>query len=179
MSLRTANQPTNQLNRRYVRFHVLKWRPITAIRSGDSGQRPSAADPNWTPLLATPFHPEYPSAHQCIVGSIVGTLYKVIDTLGRWGMWLASFVGWGLACGVRWGCLAGRWLGGDCCVLECNQPSTGHTQPNHTQPTLIMVASLKRPNLAQPAAYHTVCKFSYFSTHDWSNQLTNSHTLLI
>jgi hypothetical protein len=43
------------------------WRPITAIRAGDTdGNRWTVGDPAWTPLLTTPNHPEYPSAHSCI-----------------------------------------------------------------------------------------------------------------
>jgi hypothetical protein len=44
------------------------WRPITAVRAGDSdGNRWTVGDPAWAPLLpATPNHPEYPSAHSCI-----------------------------------------------------------------------------------------------------------------
>ena len=33
------------------------WRPVTAIRTGSVNP-----DPTWTPLLATPRHPEYPAA---------------------------------------------------------------------------------------------------------------------
>ena len=33
------------------------WRPVTAIRLTD--------DPEWTPLMATPAHPEYTSGHSC------------------------------------------------------------------------------------------------------------------
>lgn len=44
------------------------WRPITAIRAGDTDGNPrTVGDPSWSPLLAgTPNHPEYPSAHSCI-----------------------------------------------------------------------------------------------------------------
>ena len=44
------------------------WRPITAIRAGDTdGNDATIADPAWTTLLpGTPNHPEYPSAHSCI-----------------------------------------------------------------------------------------------------------------
>ena len=44
------------------------WRPITAIRAGDTdGNDATVGDPSWSPLLpATPNHPEYPSAHSCI-----------------------------------------------------------------------------------------------------------------
>jgi len=40
------------------------WRPVTAIRAADTdGHDATDADPAWTPLRATPLHPEYPSAH--------------------------------------------------------------------------------------------------------------------
>ena len=40
------------------------WRPVTAIRAGDTDGNPSTA-PNstWTPLIATPNHPSYVSLH--------------------------------------------------------------------------------------------------------------------
>jgi hypothetical protein len=40
------------------------WRPITAIRNGDLDDNiHTVADPAWTPLFATPQHPEYISGH--------------------------------------------------------------------------------------------------------------------
>lgn len=40
------------------------WRPITAIRNADTDGNPeTAADPSWTPLIATPPFPEYTSGH--------------------------------------------------------------------------------------------------------------------
>lgn len=43
------------------------WRPVTAIRAGDTdGNDATVGDPTWSPLIATPNHPEYPSAHSCI-----------------------------------------------------------------------------------------------------------------
>lgn len=39
------------------------WRPITAIRAGDS------PDPSWTPLRNTPAHPDYPSGHNSYAGA--------------------------------------------------------------------------------------------------------------
>jgi membrane-associated phospholipid phosphatase len=46
------------------------WRPVTAIRAGDTdGNDATEADPAWTPLRATPLHPEYPSAHSCASGA--------------------------------------------------------------------------------------------------------------
>jgi hypothetical protein len=60
-----------------AKYHFAFWRPITAIRAGDTdGNRRTVGDPAWAPLLpATPNHPEYPSAHSCITpagGYVVG-----------------------------------------------------------------------------------------------------------
>jgi len=50
-----------------AKYHYTFWRPVTAIPAGDTdGNRRTVADPTWTPLLATPNHPDYPSAHSCI-----------------------------------------------------------------------------------------------------------------
>jgi hypothetical protein len=51
-----------------AKYHYLLWRPITAIRAGDTDGNPATVgDPAWSTLLAaTPNHPEYPSAHSCI-----------------------------------------------------------------------------------------------------------------
>jgi len=52
------------------KYHYLFWRPIMAIRYADiDGNRATTPDPNWTPLLVTPNHPEYPSAHTCVTGA--------------------------------------------------------------------------------------------------------------
>jgi len=51
-----------------AKYHFAFWRPITAIRAGDTdGNDATVGDPNWLPLLAaTPNHPEYTSAHSCV-----------------------------------------------------------------------------------------------------------------
>jgi hypothetical protein len=51
-----------------AKYHYKFWRPITAIRAGDTdGNDATVGDPTWTTLLAaTPNHTEYPSAHSCI-----------------------------------------------------------------------------------------------------------------
>jgi hypothetical protein len=51
-----------------AKYHYAFWRPITAIRAGDTDGNPATVgDPAWSPLLpATPNHPEYPSAHSCL-----------------------------------------------------------------------------------------------------------------
>lgn len=51
------------------------WRPVTAIRAGDTDLRDDTeADPAWTPLLITPNFPEHPSGHSCLSGSATKTL---------------------------------------------------------------------------------------------------------
>jgi vanadium-dependent haloperoxidase-like protein len=51
-----------------AKYHYMAWRPRTAISRADSDGNPltEPADPTWTPLLATPNHPEYPAAHGCV-----------------------------------------------------------------------------------------------------------------
>jgi vanadium-dependent haloperoxidase-like protein len=51
-----------------AKYHYAFWRPITAVRAGDTdGNDATVGDDSWSPLLpATPNHPEYPSAHSCI-----------------------------------------------------------------------------------------------------------------
>jgi hypothetical protein len=47
-----------------TKYHYLFWRPVTAIRAGDTdGNAATGVDAGWTPLLATPSFPSYPSAH--------------------------------------------------------------------------------------------------------------------
>lgn len=46
------------------------WRPVTAIPLAlTDGNPDTAPDATWTPLFATPAHPEYPSGHSCISGA--------------------------------------------------------------------------------------------------------------
>jgi len=57
------------------KYHYVSWRPITAIRQADSDGDPlTAPDPNWTPLLPTPPHPEYLSGHAGLMGAVVEAL---------------------------------------------------------------------------------------------------------
>jgi hypothetical protein len=51
------------------------WRPQSAIRRGDAdGNDLTAGDGSWTPLFATPPHPEYPSGHSTISSSMATIL---------------------------------------------------------------------------------------------------------
>ncbi|MCE6996470.1 vanadium-dependent haloperoxidase [Saccharothrix sp. S26] len=48
------------------KYAHLRWRPVTAIRA--------TADPQWTPLHATPAHPDYPSGHNTYSGAAEAVL---------------------------------------------------------------------------------------------------------
>jgi hypothetical protein len=64
-----------------AKYHYNFWRPITAIRNGDLNRNPATErDPDWTPLIATPLHPEYPCAH-CVIASTIATVIHA--ELGR------------------------------------------------------------------------------------------------
>ena len=52
-----------------AKYRYLFWRPVTAIRTGSV-----APDPLWTPLIATPAHPEYPSGHTTYAGAAQAVL---------------------------------------------------------------------------------------------------------
>ena len=59
-----------------AKYHYNFWRPVTAIRNGDSdGNDATERDPSWTPFIDTPMHPEYPCAH-CALSSAVGTVLQ-------------------------------------------------------------------------------------------------------
>ena len=51
------------------------WRPITAIRLGDTDGNPDTVqDPAWTPLINTPAHPDYPAGHPSSNGAAAEVL---------------------------------------------------------------------------------------------------------
>ncbi|PAZ16846.1 phosphoesterase PA-phosphatase [Streptomyces sp. SA15] len=47
-----------------TKYAHLRWRPVTAIRTGTIDP-----DPNWTPLHVTPAHPDHPSGHNTYSGA--------------------------------------------------------------------------------------------------------------
>jgi hypothetical protein len=62
-----------------AKFSFSFWRPVTAIRA--SGGNPNlAGDAAWTPLAATPAHPEYPAAHGCVTGAVSTILASYFGT---------------------------------------------------------------------------------------------------
>ncbi len=47
------------------------WRPVTAVRNGDiDGNDATVRDAGWLPLVETPMHPEYPSAHSTLAATV-------------------------------------------------------------------------------------------------------------
>ncbi|WP_198159788.1 PEPxxWA-CTERM sorting domain-containing protein [Sphingomonas horti] len=55
------------------------WRPITAIREGDTdGNADTEADAGWTPLFGTPNHPSYASAHSIQSGAAAAVLLDLV-----------------------------------------------------------------------------------------------------
>jgi hypothetical protein len=55
------------------------WRPQPAIRRGESGNDSTAGDATWTPLIATPPHPEYPSGHTANSGAMAAILGLIFE----------------------------------------------------------------------------------------------------
>ena len=63
------------------KYHHQLWRPITAIRAGDTDGNPNTEpDATWAPLANTPNHPEYPSAHAFATGSVAEALRLFFGT---------------------------------------------------------------------------------------------------
>jgi vanadium-dependent haloperoxidase-like protein len=64
-----------------AKYHYAFWRPVTAIRAGDTdGNAVTVGEAGWTPLLGTPNHPEYPSAHSCLTPSAGLVISRFLGT---------------------------------------------------------------------------------------------------
>ncbi len=65
-----------------AKYHYAFWRPITAIRAGDTdGNGATVGETGWSSLLpATPNHPEYPSAHSCITPAVGLVMAEFLGT---------------------------------------------------------------------------------------------------
>jgi hypothetical protein len=76
-----------------AKYHYLFWRPVTAIDPTsvtsdgfgpvpgfDDGNPSTAEQPGWRPLLPTPNHPEYPSAHATFTSAIAEVLTRFLGT---------------------------------------------------------------------------------------------------
>lgn len=56
------------------KYQYDNWRPVTAIQAAAAG---AGGDPAWLPLLVTPPHPEYPSAH-CLASGAAATVLRAV-----------------------------------------------------------------------------------------------------
>lgn len=64
-------------NARYV---YNRWRPVTAIRMGDSDDNPATeADPEWNTYLNTPAIPDYPSTHSVLGAAAAEVMERFFD----------------------------------------------------------------------------------------------------
>jgi hypothetical protein len=108
-----------------AKYHYGFWRPVTAIRAGNTdGRTVTTADPTWTSLITTPDHPELLSNHGCassstalVTASFLGTQDVDVDLfstatattrhLSTVSDWLAS-----VANGRVWGGLHYRFSTG-------------------------------------------------------------------
>jgi hypothetical protein len=63
------------------KYHYVYWRPVTAIRNANlDGNAATTANAAWSPLLTTPNHPEYPSAHGCVTSAVTAVLASVLKS---------------------------------------------------------------------------------------------------
>jgi hypothetical protein len=63
------------------KYHYAFWRPVTAIRAGETdGNSATEADPAWTPLAATPNFPEYVSAHSSVAAGFAEAISNFFGT---------------------------------------------------------------------------------------------------
>jgi hypothetical protein len=63
------------------KYFYAYWRPQSAITLADTdGNEATTVDPAWTPVVPTPNHPEYPSAHMCVNGSAMAALTSFFGT---------------------------------------------------------------------------------------------------
>lgn len=63
-----------------TKYTYVRWRPVTAIRTGYGAIAP---DPAWTPVIATPSHPEYASGHATFAGAAERVLTALVGPHAR------------------------------------------------------------------------------------------------
>ena len=72
------------------KFHYGWWRPITAIREADTDGNPNTDGvPGWTPLIATPPYPDWPSGLCGLIGA-ASTALSQLNADGRVDLTLTS-----------------------------------------------------------------------------------------
>jgi hypothetical protein len=82
-----------QLSVMFAKYHYLFWRPVTAIDPTavtadgfgpvpgvDDGNPATAEQTGWRPLITTPNHPEYPSAHGSLTSSMAAVFSALLCT---------------------------------------------------------------------------------------------------
>ena len=86
-----------QISVHYAKYHYLFWRPVTAINGSldptavttdgfgpvpgfDDGNPATVEQAGWRPLLSTPNHPEYPSAHCALTSAMVEVFSSVLGS---------------------------------------------------------------------------------------------------
>jgi hypothetical protein len=63
------------------KYHFQFWRPVTAIRAGDSDRNAcTAPDAAWSSAMPTPNHPEYPAAHSTAAGAQATVIAEFFGT---------------------------------------------------------------------------------------------------
>jgi hypothetical protein len=66
-----------------TKYFYNRWRPVTAIRAGDTDGNPKTEpDTAWLPLIATPPFPSYPSAHASAGGAARRILERIYNKDG-------------------------------------------------------------------------------------------------
>ena len=70
-----------------TKYTYVRWRPVTAIRAGFGSLAP---DPGWTPVIATPSHPEYASGHATFAGAAERVLTALVGPRARASFTLTS-----------------------------------------------------------------------------------------
>jgi hypothetical protein len=62
-----------------AKFAFNTWRPVTAIRAGDTdGNALTERAADWLPLAITPNFPEYPSGHTCVTAAVAHTIERFL-----------------------------------------------------------------------------------------------------
>jgi len=81
-----------------TKYTYVRWRPVTAIRAGHGAVAP---DPEWTPVIATPSHPEYASGHATFAGAAQRVLTALVGPRARRPFTLSSPTAPGLSLTYR------------------------------------------------------------------------------
>ena len=64
-----------------TKYFYAFWRPVSAITLADTdGNAATTKDATWTPVVPTPNHPEYPSAHMCTNTASMAALKAAFGT---------------------------------------------------------------------------------------------------